>query len=312
MKRKKISIIGAGFVGSSIAHWLVQKELADIVLIDIKKDVARGKALDLYQSTPIENVDIQVHGDCDYQYTKDSDIVIITAGSPRKPGMSRDDLLKINGKVVLEVCNHIKQFASKAVVIVVSNPLDAMTYQALKVLNFSKNKVMGMAGILDTARFRSFIAKELNVSIKDVQTVVLGGHGDTMVPVLSRTFVGSCLLADVLSADKIDNLVQRTRQGGGEIVKLLKTGSAYFAPSRGAVEMAEAILKDQKRVLPCTVFLEGEYGYKDIYIGVPCQLGAEGVEKIIEVPLLKEEKDNFEKSVQSIYSNQQRLKELFW
>ncbi len=309
MKRKKISIVGTGFVGSTAAHWIVEKQLADLVLIDINEGAAKGKALDLLQSTPIEGADISVQGGSDYLLTKDSDIVIITAGSPRKEGMSRDDLLQINGRVVQKICEQIKKTAPKACVIMVSNPLDAMTYQAAKVLNFPKNKVMGMAGILDTARFRTFISEELNVSVRDIQTLVLGGHGDTMVPVLSQTFVGNRLLETLVSEKKLKELVERTQKGGGELVKLLQKGSAYFAPSRGVVEMAEAILKDQKRILPCTVFLNGEYGYRDIYIGVPCQLGGQGVEKIIEVPLLEEEKKNFQKSAEAIQANQKRLEE---
>lgn len=310
MKRKKVSIIGAGFVGSTAAHWICQKELADIVLIDINKDFAKGKALDLYQSTSIEGVNVKVSGGDDYELTRDSDVVIITAGSPRKEGMTRDDLLSINAKVITQVCNKIKITCPKSIVIIVSNPLDAMTYQASKVLGFEKNRVIGMAGILDTARFTAFISEELDVSVKDIQTMVLGGHGDTMVPVLSQTFIGSRPISDLLPQATISKLVERTKKGGGELVKLLQVGSAFFAPSRGAVEMAEACLKDQKRVLPCTVLLSGEYGHSNIFIGVPCKLGAKGLESIIEVRLTKEEKQDFEKSVESIKNNQKRLDEL--
>lgn len=307
MKRKKVSIIGAGFVGSTAAHWICQKKLADVVLIDINGDFAKGKALDLYQSTPIEGADIHICGGSDYQLTQNSDLVIITAGSPRKEGMSRDDLLSINAKVITEVCKQIKNTSPQSTVIVVSNPLDAMTYQAFKTLGFEKNRVMGMAGILDTARFITFISEASGVSVNDIQTMVLGGHGDTMVPVLSQTFVGSQIISNVIPPAKIKELVQRTKTGGGELVQLLQKGSAYFAPSRGAVQMAEAILKDEKRVLPCTVLLDGEYGYSNIFIGVPCKLGSGGVEKIVEIPLTKDEKADFKKSVDSITANQKKL-----
>ena len=309
MKRKKISIIGAGFVGSTTAHWVAQKQLADIALIDINEGVAQGKALDLLQSTPVEGVDVNIQGGSDYSLIQNSDIVVITAGSPRKPGMTRDDLLQLNGRVVQSVSKQIQQVTPQAITIVVSNPLDAMTYQAYRVLK-NPRKVLGMAGVLDTARFITFIAQELKVSVQDIQTLVLGGHGDTMVPVLTRTFVGHQLVSDLLSPEKIQSLVERTQKGGGEIVSLLKTGSAYFAPSRGVVEMIESILKDQKRILPCTAYLNGEYGKKDIYIGVPCCLGKNGVEKIIEVSLSESENKNFEKSVKAIQGNQTRLKDL--
>lgn len=311
MGRKKVSIIGAGFVGSTSAHWIAAKQLADVVLIDINEDAAKGKALDLQQSAAIEGADLSIQGGADYSLTQNSDIVVITAGSPRKEGMSRDDLLQMNGQVVQKVCEEIRRTSPQACVIVVSNPLDAMTYQAGRTLRFPKNKVIGMAGILDTARFRAFIAEKLNISVLDIQTLVLGGHGDTMVPVLSRTFAGHRLLETLVSKQDLQALVERTQKGGGELVRLLKTGSAYYAPSRGVLEMAAAVLKDQKRVLPCTVYLDGEYGYKDIYIGAPCRLGSQGVEKVIEVPLQEEEKNDFHKSVQAIQAGQKRLKELF-
>ena len=310
MGRKKVSIIGAGFVGSTTAHWLAVQPFADIALIDINGEMAKGKALDLYQATAIEGVDISIQGGSDEKLLQNSDLVVITAGSPRKEGMSRDDLLKINGRVVSQVCEQIKKYAPESIVIVVSNPLDAMTHQAKKTLGFPEKRVLGMAGILDTARFQAFVAEKLKVSVQNIQTLVLGGHGDTMAPVLSKTFVGSQLLKELLPEKTIQELVQRTKTGGGEIVKLLKTGSAYFAPARGVVEMITAIIQDQKKILPCTVFLQGEYGYRDIYIGVPCKLGAGGVEEIIEVPLTKEEKENFAKSVSAIKSNQTRLEEL--
>ena len=310
MKRKKVSIIGAGFVGSTAAHWLAVQGLFDVVLLDIAEGSAQGKALDLSQALAIEGVSACVQGTGNYQDTKDSDLVVITAGSPRKEGMSRDDLLQINAQVMISVCEQIKKFSPSAFIIIVSNPLDIMAYQAKRILKFPKQKVIGMAGVLDTARFRTFISKELNVSVKDVQTMVLGGHGDTMVPVLSQTFVGGQLISKVLSESRITALVQRTKKGGGEIVKLLQKGSAYFAPSRGVLEMVQAILQDQKRILPCTVYLEGEYGYKDLYIGVPCQLGGKGVEKILEISLTDEEKEDFQKSAQAIRQGQARLKEI--
>jgi len=311
MKRRKVSIIGAGFVGSTTAHWLVNQGFFDVVLLDIEEGPAQGKALDLSQSMAIEGVDVQVQGTKNYADTKGSDLIVITAGSPRKEGMNRDDLLQINAKIMTSVCEQVKKFSPSAFVIVVSNPLDIMTYQAKRVLNFPKQKVIGMAGILDTARFKTFIAKELNVSVKDIQTMVLGGHGDTMVPVLSQTFVGGQPISGLLPESRIEALVQRTKKGGGEIVKLLQKGSAYFAPSRGVFEMVQAILQDQKRILPCTVYLEGEYGYKDLYVGVPCQLGGTGVEKVIEIPLTGREKEKFQKSAQAIRKGQDSLKEIY-
>ena len=310
MKRKKISIIGAGFVGSTLAHWLAIKQLGDIVLLDINGSIAQGKALDLYQSLAIEGVDVLVKGTDSYEDIKDSDIVVITAGSPRKQGMSRDDLLQINAKVMSSVCEQVKKKAPNSFVIVVSNPLDAMVCQAYKVLNFDKKRVIGMAGILDTARFEAFLSMELGISVKEIQTMVLGGHGDTMVPVLSQTFIGSKPIHKLLSKERMDQLVERTQKGGGELVKLLQTGSAYFAPARGASEMVEAILLDRKRILPCTVLLEGEFGCKDIFIGVPCLLGGQGAEKVIEISLADDEKKLFQQSVKAIKENQDRLKEI--
>ncbi len=308
--KRKVSIIGAGFVGTTAAHWLAVQGLFDVVLLDVEEGPAQGKALDLSQSLAVEGVDVQIQGTKDYLKTKDSDLVVITAGFPRREGMNRDDLLKINSDVITSVCQKIKEFSPSAFVIVVSNPLDIMAYQAKRVLNFPKQKVLGMAGILDTARFKTFISEELNISVKDVHTMVLGGHGDTMVPVLSQTFAGGRLISEILPESRIKALVQRTKKGGGEIVKLLKKGSAYFAPSRGVLEMVQAILQDQKRVLPCTVYLEGEYGHQDLYIGVPCQLGAKGVEKIVEISLTDEEKQDFHKSAQAIRKGQTLLKEI--
>lgn len=299
-KRKKITVIGAGFVGSTCAHWAAQKELGDVVLVDINDGAAKGKALDLFEASPVEQFDSRVTGTADYKDTADSDVVIITAGLPRKPGMSRDDLLATNAKIVKDVCKGIKQYSPNAVVIVVSNPLDAMAFVAMKELGFPRERVIGMAGVLDGARFRSFIAEELNVSVKDVQAFVLGGHGDTMVPMPRHCSVGGVPLTEMLSKEKLDALVARTRSGGAEIVGLLKTGSAYYAPSASAVQMAEAILKDQNRILPCAAYLKGEYGIKDLFIGVLCKLGGNGLEKVIEVQLNDTERAGLENSIKAV------------
>jgi malate dehydrogenase len=299
-KRKKITVIGAGFVGSTCAHWAAQKELGDVVLVDINDGAAKGKALDLFEASPVEQFDSRITGTADYKDTADSDVVIITAGIPRKPGMSRDDLLSTNAKIVKDVCKGIKQYSPNSVVIVVSNPLDAMAFVAMKELGFPRERVIGMAGVLDGARFRSFIAEELNVSVKDVQAFVLGGHGDTMVPMPRHCSVGGVPLTEMLSKEKLDALVTRTRNGGAEIVGLLKTGSAYYAPSASAVQMAEAILKDQNRILPCAAYLKGEYGIKDLFIGVLCQLGGNGLEKVIEVKLNDTERAGLENSIKAV------------
>jgi len=298
--RKKISVIGAGFVGSTCAHWAAAKELGDVVLVDINDGAAKGKALDLFEASPVEQFDSYVTGTADYKDTAGSDVVIVTAGIPRKPGMSRDDLLSTNAKIVKDVCKGIKQFSPDATVIVVSNPLDAMAYVAMRELGFPRERVIGMAGVLDSARFRSFVAEELKVSVKDVQAFVLGGHGDTMVPMPRHCSVGGVPLTEMLSKDRLEALVTRTRNGGAEIVGLLKTGSAYYAPSASAVQMAEAILKDQKRVLPCAAFLKGEYGIKDLFIGVLCKLGGGGLEKVIEVQLNDTERAGLENSTKAV------------
>src|SRR6202789_794837 len=274
MKRNKITVVGAGFVGSTAAHWAASKELGDVVLVDINEGAAKGKALDLFESSPVEQFDSRVTGTTNYADTADSDVVILTAGMPRKPGMSRDDLLAINSKIVRECTEGIVKYSPKCTIIVVSNPLDAMAYVVKQVSGFPRNRVIGMAGVLDSARFRSFIAEELNVSVKDVQAFVLGGHGDTMVPMPRHCSVGGVPLMEMLPKDQIDKLVDRARNGGAEIVNLLKTGSAYYAPSASAVQMAEAILKDQKRILPCAALLDGEYGVKGIFVGVLAKLGA--------------------------------------
>lgn len=299
-RRPKITVVGGGFVGSTAAHWAAAKELGDVVLLDINEGAAKGKALDLFEASPVEQFDSRVIGTSNYEDTKNSDIAIITAGIPRKPGMSRDDLLATNSKIVKDCAEGIAKYSPNAILIIVSNPLDAMAYVAMKASGFPKNRVIGMAGVLDSARFRSFIAEELSVSVKDVQAFVLGGHGDTMVPMPRHCSVGGIPLTEMLSKEKLDALITRTRNGGAEIVGLLKTGSAYYAPSASAVQMAESILKDQKRILPCACYLEGEYGVKGLFVGVLAKLGATGVEKVIEVKLNDEEKAGLQKSVAAV------------
>ncbi|MDZ4676441.1 MAG: malate dehydrogenase [Oligoflexia bacterium] len=299
-KRAKITVVGAGFVGSTAAHWAAAKELGDVVLIDINEGVAKGKALDLFEASPVEQFDSRVIGTSDYKDTANSDVVILTAGIPRKPGMSRDDLLATNSKIVKECTEGIVKYSPNCTIIVVSNPLDAMAFVAKKVSGFPRSRIIGMAGVLDGARFRSFIAEELNVSVKDVQAFVLGGHGDTMVPMPRHCSVGGVPLTEMLSKEKLDALLTRTRNGGAEIVNLLKTGSAYYAPSASAVQMAESIIKDQKRILPCAVHLEGEYGVNGLFIGVLAKLGAEGMEKVIEVKLNDEERAGLNKSIAAV------------
>lgn len=302
-KRKKIAVIGAGFVGSTTAHWAAQKELGDVVLLDVNEGAAIGKSLDLAQSAPIENFDTKIKGTSNYADIKDSDVVIITAGMPRKPGMSRDELVGINAKIVKDVCAGIKQHAPNSVVIVVCNPMDVMAVYAKQQLGFPRERVLGMGGALDSARFRAFIAEELNVSVKDVTGVVLGNHGDAMMPVVRTAAVGTTPLMDLLSVEKINALVARTKQAGAEIGGHLKTGSAYYAPSRGAIEMAEAILKDQKRILPVAVELNGEFGVKDnLMVGVLCKLGGGGMEGIIDFKMNADEKAEFDKSVEAVRS----------
>ena len=308
MGRKKISIIGAGFVGATAAHWAAEKELGDVVLMDILEGIPQGKALDLFEASPIEGFDARVVGTKGYEETKDSDVVIVTSGVPRKPGMSREDLLDINKKIIESVVSQVAEKSPKAILIMVTNPLDSMTYLAYKKSGFPKERVIGMAGILDTARFRAFIALELGVSVEDIQTLLLGGHGDEMVPLPRYTTVSGIPLSQLLPKETIDRLVDRTRKGGGEIVNLLKTGSAFYAPSAGAVQMAEAILKDKKRILPCCVYLDGEYGLKDICFGVPIKLGAKGVESIIELQLTQEEKALLTKSAESVKKSIAELK----
>jgi malate dehydrogenase len=308
MSRKKLTIVGAGNVGATAAHWAAERELGDIVLVDVVEGMPQGKALDLMEARPIEGFDVEIVGTNGFSETKDSDVVIITSGLARKPGMSREDLLQKNKEIVESVTKEAVKNSPNCIIIMVSNPLDTMAYLAKKVSNFPRNRVMGMAGILDTARFRTFIAMELNVSVEDVQALVLGGHGDDMVPLTRYATVGGIPLAKLLPQDKIDKIVERTRKAGGEIVALLKTGSAYYSPSLAAVQMAEAILKDKKKVAPVAAYLEGEYGLNDIYFGVPVILGANGVEKIIEVDLIPEEKEAVKKSAGAVKKSIEELK----
>jgi len=311
MSVKKITVVGAGHVGATCSQLLAMKELArEVILVDIVEGIPTGKGLDQWESAPIEGFDSRVRGANDYSLSADSDIVIVTAGIARKPGMSREDLLKVNAGIVKSVSEEIKKVAPKSIVIVVSNPLDVMAQVALETTGFPRERVIGMAGVLDTARYRSFIALELNVSIADIQALVLGGHGDTMVPLASYASVSGIPLAQLLSQDRIDALVERTRKGGGEIVAYLKTGSAYYAPGAAAVQMAEAIVKDKRRILPCAAWLQGEYGMKDLFLGVPCLLGQGGLEKIIEVELSAAEKAALAKSAEAVRSTVRDLKAL--
>jgi malate dehydrogenase len=302
--RKKVTVVGSGFVGSTTAQRIVDAGLADVVLTDILEGVPAGKALDMLESAPISGSSVRAAGIStatgDYKETANSDIVVITAGFPRKPGMSRDDLLKANYEVIKGVVEPIAKFSPNAILIMVTNPLDVMAHTAYKISGFSKNRVMGMAGVLDSARMAAFVAMELNVSVENISCFVLGGHGDDMVPLPRYSTVAGIPLPDLLPKERIEALVQRTRKGGGEIVNLLKTGSAYYAPSAAAFAMCEAILHDKKKIMPCAAYLEGEYGTKGLFVGVPCKLGARGIEQIIEIKLLAEEKAALEKSAASV------------
>ena len=300
MARSKITVVGGGNVGATVMHWAAARELGDIVLVDIVEGMPQGKALDMAESGPVEGFNSSVAGANDYEATAGSDLYIVTAGLPRKPGMSRDDLLRTNAKIMTEVCENIARHSPRATVVVVSNPLDAMCYVAKKATGFPPERVVGMAGLLDSARFRTFIALELGVSVEDVVAFVLGGHGDTMVPLTRFSSVGGIPVESLIPKDRLDRIVQRTRDGGIEIVNFLKTGSAYYAPSACAVQMAEAILKDQKRVAPCSAFLQGEYGYEGIYLGVPVLLGAGGVEKVFEIDLAPEEQAALDRSAEAV------------
>ena len=298
--RKKVTIVGAGNVGATAAHWIASKELADVVLIDVVEGIPQGKGLDLLEAMPIEKRDCHIIGTNDYADTANSDIVVITAGIPRKPGMSRDDLLQTNYKIMSDVVSKVTAASPNCILIVVSNPLDAMSQAAFKQSKFNRERVIGMAGVLDSARFRTFIAEELKVSVENVTAFVLGGHGDTMVPLARYSTVAGIPITELIEPARLEALVQRTRDGGAEIVKHLKTGSAYYAPSAATVEMVEAILKDKKKILPCAAYLQGEYGVDGLYVGVPCKLGARGLEQIIEIKLTHDEASALKKSADAV------------
>ncbi|WLV23769.1 malate dehydrogenase [Aciduricibacillus chroicocephali] len=302
LRRRKISVIGSGFTGATAALMIAQKELGDVVIVDIPdmEGPAKGKALDMLEASPIQGFDTRIIGTADYAETADSDIVIVTAGIARKPGMSRDDLVSTNADIMKSVAGEIKKHAPDAIIIVLSNPVDAMTYTIYKETGFPKERVIGQSGILDTGRFRTFIAQELNVSVKDVTGFVLGGHGDEMVPLIRYSSVGGIPVEKLISKERLDTIVERTRKGGGEIVSLLGSGSAYYAPGAALTVMVEAILKDQRRVLPAIAYLDGEYGYSDLYLGIPVILGGNGIEKIIELDLTDDEKAALDKSADSV------------
>lgn len=301
-KRRKFAVIGAGFTGATTAFLLAQKEMGDVVLVDIPEQTnpTKGKALDMLESGPVLKFNGNVTGTSDYADIKDADMVIITAGMPRKPGMSRDDLVNTNAKIMMEVSRKIAKFAPDSYILVLSNPVDAMTYTCFKTTGFPKNRVIGQSGVLDTARFNTFIAQELNVAVEDVTGFVLGGHGDSMVPLIRYSNVAGIPVSQLLPEEKIAAIVERTRKGGGEIVNLLGNGSAYYAPAASLVEMVEAIVYDKRKILPSIAYLEGEYGYKDIYLGVPTILGARGIESVIELPLTAEEKQQLDRSAEDV------------
>ncbi|WP_309706704.1 malate dehydrogenase [Armatimonas sp.] len=309
--RKKVSIIGAGFVGSTCAHWIASKELADVVLIDIFGGVAKGKALDLLQAGPVEGYDLDITGGDDFAAMEGSDIVILTSGAPRKPGMTREDLVAVNADITASNVEKIKQYAPNSIVLIVNNPMDTMATLAWKVSGFPKNRVIGQGGVLDTARYRTFLAKEIGCSVEDIQAMLLGGHGDEMVPLPSYTTVAGIPVTHFIPEDKLSAIVERAKKGGAEIVALLEKGSAYYAPAAATVEMVEAILKDKKRILPCSCLLEGEYGVSGTFFGVPTMLGANGIEKIIEVPLTDEEKAGVAKSAALVRSSCDVLQEKY-
>lgn len=301
-KRRKIAVIGAGFTGATTALMLAQKELGDVVLLDIPNQTnpTMGKALDLLEAGPVQKFNVNITGTSDYAEISNADLVIITAGVARKPGMSRDDLVSINAGIIKDVSENIREYAPNSFVIVLSNPVDAMTYVCFKTTGFPKNRIFGQSGVLDTARFNTFVAQELNVSVEDVSGFVLGGHGDEMVPLVRYSYAGGIPLEKLIPQDRLDAIVERTRKGGGEIVNLLGSGSAYYAPAASIVQMAESLLKDKKRILPAIAYLEGEYGYKNLYLGVPTVIGGEGIEKIIEIPLNEKEKKALDKSAESV------------
>ena len=307
---KKVSVIGAGNVGATVAQRLAEKELCDVALIDIVEGVPQGKALDLSEAAPIEKHDAHLTGSNTYEASAGSDIIIITAGIPRKPGMSRDDLISTNAGIVKTVTQQAAELSPKAILIIVSNPLDAMCQVAYEASGFPRNRVMGMAGVLDSARFRAFIAMELNVSVENIHAFVLGGHGDTMVLLPRYSTVAGIPIIELLSKERIDALIDRTRKGGAEIVGLLKTGSAFYAPASAVVEMAESILKDKKKILPCAAYLEGEYGIRDLFIGVPVKLGKNGIEEIVQISLTDDEKEALRKSADAVAELKALLKEI--
>jgi malate dehydrogenase len=300
MTRKKVTVVGSGNVGAAVAQRLVDKQMADVVLIDILEGVPQGKGLDMLESGPIEGYDVKIRGTNDYADTANSDLVVMTAGFARKPGMSRDDLLKANYEIVRGAIAKVAKCSPEAILIVVTNPLDAMAQTAFKVSGFPRNRVIGMAGVLDTARYRTFIAEALNVSVRDVHGFVLGGHGDTMVPVPRYTTVAGIPVGDLMPQEQLAAIIKRTRDGGAEIVNLLKTGSAFYAPSAAVVEMIDAIFKDRKKILPCAAYLEGEYGIHGVFVGVPVKLGARGIEQIVQIKLTPEERAALEKSVATV------------
>ncbi len=308
--RNKISIIGAGFVGSTTAHWIAEKEIGDIVLLDIPATdtMPKGKALDLLEAGPVLGYDTHIVGTTDYKDTAGSDIVVITAGLPRKPGMTREDLVGKNQAIITDVVANIVKTSPDAILIVVTNPLDTMAYLAHKVSGLPRNRVIGQAGVLDSARMRTFIAQELNVSVQNTHAFVLGGHGDEMVPLVRYSTVAGVPITELMSAERVAAIVDRTRKGGGEIVNLLKTGSAYFAPGAAVAEMVEAILKDRKLILPCAAYLDGEYGLKDMYFGVPVKLGRDGIEEIVQIKLLPEEQEMLNKSAELVRGTMTALK----
>jgi malate dehydrogenase len=312
MRRAKITVVGAGNVGATTAHWCASLELGDIVLVDIPQteNMPKGKALDLMQASPIMGFDSNIVGTTSYEETRGSDVVVITAGVPRKPGMSRDDLLSTNAKIVTAVSEQIKKSSPEAVIIVVSNPLDAMVQRCLQVTGFPPQRVLGQAGVLDTARYRTFLAMELGVSVEDVSALLMGGHGDTMVPLPSCTTVGGIPVAQLIPQDRLQQIVQRTRDGGKEIVDLLKTGSAYYAPAAACAQMVEAIVRDKKRLIPCAAYCDREYGVGGYYVGVPVVLGSGGVERIIELKLTEQEQADFTKSVNAVKELVGKMNEL--
>lgn len=303
-KRKKIAVIGAGFTGATAALMMAQKELGDVVLVDIPSQTnpTKGKALDMLEASPVQGFDANIKGTSSYEDIQDADLVLITAGLPRKPGMSRDDLVSTNAKIMKEVSENVKRHAPNSYIIVLSNPVDAMTYICYKTTGFPKNRVIGQSGVLDTARFNTFVAQELNISVEDVSGFVLGGHGDDMVPLVRYSYAGGIPLDKIISPERIEAIVERTRKGGGEIVNLLGNGSAYYAPAASMVQMAEAILKDKKRILPSVAYLEGEYGCNNLYLGVPTILGGDGIEHIIELPLTEKENEGLKRSIESVQS----------